>query len=106
MNKTNSIAREILGWKEVSKGSWYDSDNQLFINEAYFKPEKFIEHAMVIVKKLEKSGYSYQTDGCSEVSFNNINGTGNTLPEAIVNGAYSLVENYSIREWTNQTRIL
>lgn len=106
MNKTNSIARDILGWKAVSKGSWYDSDKELFINEAYFQPEKFMEHAMVIVNKLEKSGFSFQTNGGSEVSFNNINATGNTLPEAIVNGAYSLIENYGIREWTNEHRIL
>ena len=93
MNKKDSIARQILGWKTNCKGSWYDAENEVFVNEAYFKPDKFLEHAMIIVKKLEEFGFSYNTDGRSQVSFNNIHSVGHTLPEAITNGAYSLIQN-------------
>ncbi len=96
MNKTDSIAREILGWETVSKGSWYDSEKEFFVNEAYFKPEKFMEHALFIVNKLEKYGFQYESNGSGKVYFNETMGVGNTLPEAIINGAYSLIENQSI----------
>jgi hypothetical protein len=97
MNKTDSIAREILGWETVSKGSWYDGEKEFFVNKAYFKPEKYMEHALFIVKSLEKHGFQYKANGESEVFFNETVGVGNTLPEAIINGAYSLIENQSIR---------
>ena len=98
MNKKDSIAREILGWKTKSRNSWYDVEKEVFVHESYFKPEKYIEHAMLIVKKLDMWGITYTTNGVSEVHFNDVTGMGNTLPEAITNAAYSLIEKYSIPE--------
>lgn len=99
MNRKDKIAREILGWKTYCKDSWYDVEEEVFIHESYFKPEKFMEHAMLIVKKLNMFGVMYRTDGVSEVHFDDVTGTGNTLPEAITNAAYALIEKYySIHE--------
>lgn len=94
MNKKDTIVREILGWKPYGKNSWYDVEKDLFVHESYFKPEKFMEHAMLIVKKLEMMGVNYRMNGSSEVCFDDVIGTGATLPEAISNAAYRLIENY------------
>lgn len=94
MDKKDAIAREILGWKMRSKNSWYDVENEVFVHEAYFKPEKYMEHAMLIVKKLEMFGVAYRTNGVSEVYFDDVRGAGTTVSEAITNAPYALIERY------------
>lgn len=93
MNKTESIARRILGWKLNRWDRWYDRENGVFIYDSEFQPEKRLDHAMIIVDRLEKFGFSYKTNGESEVCFNNVKATGETLPEAITNAAYTIIEN-------------
>lgn len=91
MNRKHEIIREILGWKPYSKNSWYNVEKDEFIHDSYFKPEKYLEHAMVIVEKLKMFGVNYQTNGSSEVKFDDVTGKGATLPEAIINAAYYLI---------------
>lgn len=104
MNKTESIARRILGWKLYSTGKWYDHEKEVFINEHEFQPHENLEHAMLIVKKLEEYGYQYFTKGDSEVCFenrfNHSCATGNSLAEAITNAAHLIADNSSLAdEW-------
>lgn len=96
MNKTDSIARRILGWKLNRWDRWYDYDKDVFILDSEFQPEYNLDHAMRIVDRLEDFGYTYKTNGVSEVYFNDIRATGNTLPEAITNAAYSIIERNSV----------
>ena len=51
-NKIDIIARRILGWKLNRWDRWYDHENGIFIHESEFQPEKELDHAMKIVKKL------------------------------------------------------
>jgi hypothetical protein len=98
MNKTEIIARRILGWKLNRWDRWYDFEKDAFIYE--FQPEKNLDHAMMIVEKLEKSGFTYITNGVSEVWFNDICESGDTLAQAITNAAYSIADNSSVPdEW-------
>jgi len=104
MNKTESIARRILGWKLYSTGKWYDHENEVFIDEKEFQPNDNLDHAMLIVKRLEHYGYQYIIKGDSEVCFNNqfhhLCGTGNTLAEAITNAAHLIADQSSpADEW-------
>ena len=46
---------------------------------------------MVIVEKLKMFGVNYQTNGSSEVKFDDVTGKGIDLPEAIINAAYYLI---------------
>ena len=92
MKKTDSIARKILGWKLNRWDRWYDYENRLFIQDYEFQPEHNIAHAMRIVDKLEQFGYKYTPDSVTEVRFNNITGTGNTLAEAITDAAYNIID--------------
>jgi hypothetical protein len=101
MNKTDSIARKILGWSLNRWDRWYDPQQGKFIHDSEFQPEHNLDHAMLIVEKLEKFGFTFNTDGVSEVSFNNISATGETLPQAITNAAYSIIEQNSITESRN-----
>ena len=94
MNKKDIIAREILGWKTYNRDSWYDVEQNEFIHKSYFDPEKYIEHASLIVKKLDMFGVTYKTNGESVVRFDAVTGIGDTLPEAITNAACSFIENY------------
>ncbi|MDQ0200246.1 BC1872 family protein [Neobacillus ginsengisoli] len=96
MNKTDSIARRILGWKLNRWDRWYDYEKGIFIHESEFQPEQNLDHAMLIVEKLKKFGYTYKTNGVSEVSFNDVRATGETLSQAITNAAYSFIENNSV----------
>ena len=98
MNKKDLIAREILGWKVRSKNSWYDVEKEVFVHESYFKPEKYIDQAMLIVKKLDLWGVTYSINGVAEVQFDDVTGTGNTLAEAITNAAYLLIKKYAMIE--------
>lgn len=98
MNKTDSIARRILGWKLNRWDRWYDHEKGIFIHDTEFQPEENIEHAMKIVERLENFGFKYETDGVSEVRFNDIRATGHTLSQAITNAAYSIIEMNSMTE--------
>lgn len=106
MNKTESIARRILGWKLNRWDRWYDYEKSTFIHTADFQPEQYLDHAMLIVERLEKFGFSYTTNGESEVYFNNVSATGDTLAQAITNAAYSIVGNSSIVESNKMWRQL
>lgn len=92
MSKTDSIARRILGWKLNRWDRWYDYEKGIFIHDSEFQPEQNLEHAFLIVERLEEYGFTYSTNGHSEVCFDNIRGTGKTLSQAITNAAYSIVE--------------
>jgi hypothetical protein len=92
MIKTDSIARRILGWKLNRWDRWYDHENGIFIHDSEFQPEQNLDHAMLIVERLAKFGFKYETNGVSEVSFNEVRATGNSLSQAITNAAYSLIE--------------
>lgn len=102
MTKTESIARKILGWKLNRWDRWYDFEEKKFIPTKDFIPDKRLEDAMLVVKKLEKAGYKYSVNGPCKVSFNDITATGKTLPEAITNAAYSIIERYSADADTNR----
>jgi hypothetical protein len=100
MNKIDIIARRILGWKLNRWDRWFDDEKGIFIYESEFQPEQNLDHAMVIVEKLEQLGYTYTQKGDSEVCFNEVCATGDTLAQAIMNAAYSIAENTSIdEEW-------
>lgn len=95
MNKTDAIARRIFGWALNRWDRWYDSENEIFIHDSDFQPENNIDHAMMIVKKLEQAGFSFKQNGELEVFFNDIKASGETLAQAITNAAYSLIEHHS-----------
>lgn len=96
--KNDSIARRILGWKLNRWDRWYDYEKGEFIHEQDFQPEQNLKHAMLIVEKLEKLGFSYSVNGLSEVSFNEVSAKGDTLAQAITNAAYSIIEKNSIAD--------
>lgn len=99
MNKTESIARRILGWKLNRWDRWYDYEESKFVYTHDFQPERYLDHAMLIVARLEKFGFKYSTNGDSEVCFNDIRATGETLAKAITNAAYSIIETCSIERY-------
>jgi len=100
MNKTEIIARRIFGWKLNRWDRWYDFENNIFIPVSEFQPEQNIDHAMLIVKKLEEHGFTYKTNGDSEVCFNEVCAAGSTLAQAITNAASDIADNSSIAdEW-------
>lgn len=106
MNKTESIARRILGWKLNRWDRWYDYENGQFIHTSNFQPEKNIDHAMMIVDRLEKYGYRFQTNGNCEACFNDVRAKGENLAEAITNAAYAIIERNSVVDSTNIWRQL
>lgn len=98
MDKIEVIARRILDWKLNRWDRWFDHENGIFIDN--FTPDKNLEHAMLIVSKLEKLGFTYTKISDLEVCFDATRGTGDTLPEAITNAAYEIADNRSIPdEW-------
>lgn len=100
MNKIESIARRILGWKLNSQQKWYDFEKGISIDISEFQPEQNLDHAMLIVEKLAKFGITYTTKGVSEVCFNDVCATGDTLAEAITNAAHLIADNSSkADEW-------
>lgn len=100
MNKIDIIARRILGWKLNSWDKWYDFEKGIFIHESDFQPEQNLDHAMLIVERLEKFGYKYTANEEVQACFNDICATGDTLPQAITNAAYLVADNSSIDdEW-------
>jgi hypothetical protein len=95
MRKTDSIARRILGWKLNRWDRWFDYEKGVFIHDSDFQPEHNLEHAMLIVERLEAFGFNFSINGISEVRFNQYRATGETLPQAITNAAYSIIESES-----------
>jgi hypothetical protein len=96
MNKTEVIARRILGWKLNRWDRWYDSEKEVFIYD--FNPEDNLEHALLIVERLKGFGYTYTATGEYEVCFNDVSATGKTLAQAITNAAFTLADNSTIDE--------
>jgi hypothetical protein len=95
MSKTDSIARRILGWKLNRWDRWFDYEKGVFIHDSEFQPEQNLNHAMLIVERLEQLGFNFSINGASEVCFNNFRANGDTLSQAITNAAYSIIENES-----------
>lgn len=95
-NKIDIIARRILGWKLNRWDRWYDYENGVFIHDSEFQPEQNLDHAMLIVERLENVGFTYQAKGENEVCFNNVCAAGETLAEAITNAAYIIADNTPI----------
>lgn len=106
MNKIDAIARRILGWKLNRWDRWYDHEKRVFIQDTDFQPENNLDHAMLIVERLEQFGFSYRTNGNTEVAFNDTYGTGETLPQAITNAAYSIIEKSSMSDSSRIWRTL
>ncbi len=100
MNKVDSIARRILGWKLNRWDRWFDYEKGIFIHDSEFQPEHNLDHAMLIVDRLKGFGFSYKTNGVSEVCFNDVQATGETLSQAITNAAYSIIEQQSVVDTT------
>ena len=96
MNKTEAVARKILGWKLNRHDRWYDSESSRFIPKSEFQPEHNISHALLIVEKLEEFGITYTEKGATEVCFDDFCATGDTLAQAITNAAYSIADTTSI----------
>jgi len=96
MSKTDAIARKIMGWKLNKVNRWYDYETETFIADSDFQPEHNLEHAMLIVKRLEQFGYTYTVKGTYKVCFNNNCAKGQTLAEAITNAAYLIADTSSI----------
>ncbi|WP_017754339.1 BC1872 family protein [Calidifontibacillus oryziterrae] len=101
MEKIESIARRILGWKLNRWDRWYDYEKGVFIHTNDFQPEQNLDHAMLIVEQLEKFGFKFVANG-TEACFNDIKETGETLAQAITNAAYSIIEKSSV---TNTSKI-
>jgi Phage ABA sandwich domain len=98
MNKTEVIARRILGWKLNRWDRWYDPEKEVFIYD--FQPKKNLDQAQLIVDRLKSFGYTYQEKRKFEVCFNDVCETGKSLPEAITNAAFSIADNSTIpEEW-------
>lgn len=95
MNKVEAIARRVMGWKLNNMDKWYDHEKNTFIHVSEFQPEQNLAHAMLIVERLEEFGYSYTVKGDSEVCFNEVCETGDTLAQAITNAAYSIADTTS-----------
>ncbi|MBU9713048.1 BC1872 family protein [Evansella tamaricis] len=98
MDKIEIIARRILGWKLNRSDRWYNPEEGIFIPN--FQPEDNLEHAMMIVERLECFGFQVTKKSDNEVYINNIYATGETLPKAITNAAFKIAENNPIpQEW-------
>jgi hypothetical protein len=92
MNKTEVIARRILGWKL----NRYDAEKEEFIYD--FEPVENLEHALLIVQRLKSFGYTYSAAGEHEVCFNDVCASGKSLAQAITNAAFLLADNSTIDE--------
>jgi hypothetical protein len=100
MDKIEVIARRIMGWKLNRWDRWYDYERNCFIHDSEFQPQTNLDHAMLIVKRLEELGFTYTTSGRYEVCFNKVCAQGNTLAEAITLAAFELADNSGIAsEW-------
>jgi hypothetical protein len=98
MNQIEIIARRILGWKLNRWDRWFDYEKGEFIPVSDFQPEHNLDHAMLIVEKLKDFGFTFTTNGVSEVCFNDVYETGETLAQAITNAAFTIADNSTIAE--------
>ncbi|WP_160725788.1 BC1872 family protein [Bacillus sp. USDA818B3_A] len=98
MNKIEILARRILGWKLNRWDRWYDFEKEIFVPVSAFQPEENLEHALLLVEKLKELGFVYKTNGTTEVWFDDVCETGETLAQAITNAAFSIADNSSIDE--------
>ncbi len=87
MNKTESVARKIMGWTLNRWDRWYDPEKGVFIPVSDFLPEENLDHAMLIVGRLEKFGFTYINKESGEVCFNGFCDKGETRAQAITNAA-------------------
>lgn len=101
MNKVEAIARRVMGWRLHSVEKWFDVEKGTFIPIADFQPDKNIEHAMLIVDRLQEFGFTYKVDEeKKQVCFNDVCETGQTIEEAITNAAHFLADSSSSAdEW-------
>ena len=96
MNKTETIARRIFGWSLNRWDRWFDYENARFIDQADFQPEHNLDHAMLVVEKLQEFGITYTKKGENEACFNDFCANGNTLAEAITNAAFLIADGSGI----------
>lgn len=96
MDKTEIIARRIMGWKLNRWDRWYDPEASIFIPVAEFQPAINLDNAMAVVGRLKKAGYAYNATEENEVSFNGISAKGATLAGAITEAAFSIADNSSV----------
>ncbi|WP_338469474.1 hypothetical protein R4Z10_11635 [Niallia sp. XMNu-256] len=96
MNKTEAVARKILGWKLNRHDRWYDLASNQFIPTSDFQPEHNLTHALLIVEKLEEYGIKYTEKGGTEVCFDDFCATGDTLAQAITNAASLIADTSSV----------
>ncbi|MDQ0154786.1 BC1872 family protein [Robertmurraya andreesenii] len=98
MDKIEVIARRIMDWKLNRWDRWYDHEKEIFIEN--FRPDENLEHAKLVVTRLEELGFSYQVVKDFEVCFNHFCGSGNTLAQAITNAAFAIADNTTVpEEW-------
>lgn len=98
MNKTEVIARRILDWKLNRWDRWFNHEQGVFIEN--FQPDQNLDHAKMVVSKLEELGFTYSQKSDGEVCFGHVCATGNSLAEAITNAAYEIADNSSpADEW-------
>lgn len=106
MNRTETIARKVLGWKLNRWDRWYDYEKATFVPTSNFQPEECLDHAMLIVERLEKFGFKFTRKGEAEVCFNDFSGEGETLAEAITNAAHAIVDNNTFFDTSKMWRQL
>lgn len=102
MNQVETIARRILGWKLNRYDRWFDWEKEQFITG--FDPENNIEHANLVVTKLNEYGFTYKHEqkenGEWIVCFNDKCETGPSLEKAITAAAYLIADGSSVPdEW-------
>lgn len=98
MNKTEVIARRILDWKLNRWDRWFDHEKGVFIEN--FQPEQKLDHAMMVVAKMEELGFPYIVKSECEVCFGHVCAKGKSLSEAITNAAFEIADNSSTAdEW-------
>jgi hypothetical protein len=99
-NRIEIIARRIMGWKLNRWDRWYDFETGTFIYDSEFQPEENLNHAMMIVERLEKFGIDYKVSEDGKVCLNDVCATGETLAQAITNAAFLIAEVSSVPdEW-------
>lgn len=100
MHKVEVIARRVLGWRMNRVNKWFNIEDAIFIED--FNPIANIDHAMMIVHKLELFGFKYTQQDDTKVCFSNDFvrqcESGETLGEAITNAAFAIAEVNTISE--------
>ena len=96
MDKTEIIARRILGWKLNRWDRWYNPESKQFIAVEDFQPAQRLEHAMMIVNRLKQTGYDYKIIENNQACFNGVCASGASLAEAITEAAFAIADNRQI----------